>query len=360
MTAGDTTFVVLDARDKLTASDRAARTRWLEMEGIDREQTYRVVVRPGNPPAADVFAFALDENGQRYCDRSHEHRHGGCVAAKAEPVTVTVWMPPPVPMCPGSCNTQVRSARSDYETALDLWEQAVAGWQRAHDFWVDQVAEAGPGNTFREPVRPPRPPTPDLTPTRGKPVWCQKCASHVRRALSDLDDLAALLEQWADGHRGATSGEKVTTKRTEAPSPSPITDTLLVLYDDLTEVEDHWRSARGYTHRPNRGRNGHARLSSVSWLMGQLSDILADSGSEKFGRSVLSWQRRLQELTRSEPVRRPRPGRCTRCQDRALWTRDDGYTECGSCGRLYSEEDYQEDVVDAQAPKAPELKAEAS
>ena len=90
----------------------------------------------------------------------------------------------------------------------------------------------------------------------------------------------------------------------------------------------------------------------MSWLLTQLDDILKDPGSEQFGKATLNWQKRLQGLTRSDPVRRRRPGRCIRCPEderkRALWTRDDGITECGVCGRYYSEEEYQREIVDAQ------------
>lgn len=354
--------IVLDVRDELTASDLKARLAWLEAEGIDAADTYRVEVYPGIPPTAVVYAYATNAQGHRYCELTHDHLHSTCRAASRPPETITVRMLPPKPGCPGPCNAKARKARADHVTALGLWEEAVAGWQRAHDYWLDQLAEVGPDKVFREPVRPARPPEPDIVPTVGDPVWCRRCTALIRRALADLDELASLLERWADGHRGRTSGEKTSTRRTDAPSPSPIADTLDELYAALTQVEDQWREARGYARRPQRSRNGHARMSSVSWLLSKYDDIITHPGSEQFGKATLSWQKRLQGLTRSEPIRRQRPGRCTRCPTptRALWTRDDGYTECGVCGRLYSEDEYQRDVVGAQVDEPTDTKAQAS
>lgn len=354
--------IVLDVREELTASDLKARLAWLEAQGIDAADTYRVEAYAGDPPIATVYAYDSDTEGHRSSRLGHDHQASTCDIAKRPPRTVNLSILPPRPGCPGPCNAKARKARADHETALGLWEKAVAGWQRAHACWLDQVAEVGPDNAIREPVRPRRPPEPDITPTVGDPVWCRRCAALVRRALADLDDLAAILDTWSDGHRGRTSGEKTSTRRTDAPSPSPIADTLDELYAALTQVEDQWRDARGYSSRPQRGRNGHARMSSVSWLLSQFDDILCHPASEQFGKATLSWQKRLQGLTRSEPIRRQRPGRCTRCPTptRALWTRDDGYTECGVCGRLYSEEEYERDVVGAQVDEPTDTKAQAS
>lgn len=196
--------------------------------------------------------------------------------------------------------------------------------------------------------RPDQPGSVPVLPVAGDPVWCSRCTGMIRRALAEVDELASLLERWADGHRGAASGERIGRRRTGAPSPSPIADTLDELYTALTTVEDQWRQARGLGARPKRGRV-EARLRCIGWLLGQLDNILLHPGSVQFGRATLAWQDRLQKMTRSDPVVRRRGARCPRCDPpgRTLRTRNDGYTECVKCG-LWMNEDEYDDLADQQ------------
>jgi phage FluMu protein Com len=111
-------------------------------------------------------------------------------------------------------------------------------------------------------------------------------------------------------------------------------------------MEDGWRADRGYGHRPRRARDGRARRLSLTFLLGEIGDILASPDHVWFARRVLLWERTLQARTKSEPVVRSRPGRCPRCKMvHVLATRDDGYTECRECHRLLSEGEYQRDVL---------------
>lgn len=236
--------------------------------------------------------------------------------------------------CPGPENKPYRDAWETYEAALQEWQDQVA----AHDAQPPHARSA----------RPDPPQEPDLTPVAGDPVWCPRHTTTIRAALVDIGDLAAVLEQWADGRRGRTSGERIPTRRTTAPSPSPITDTLDELYGALAKVEADWREAAGHSPRPNRARTGDARQRTIAYLLEQLPRILMHPGSAAFGLATLAWQRRLQLLTTTDPVRRRRPGRCPRCRCvNTLQTRDDGYTECQGCGRLMDEDEYQRDVVGA-------------
>lgn len=180
-------------------------------------------------------------------------------------------------------------------------------------------------------------------------MWCSRCPGLIRAALANLDDLASLLDSWADGHRGATSGQKLgkTGPKAHPGSPSPIRDTLDELYGALVEVEDLWRDHRGYPPRAQRARDGRARRQVIAFLLEELRDILDNPGSVKFGLGILAWERRLQAMTTSEPVIQRRPARCPNghCQQRALWTRADGMTECRACGRLMHEHEYAELVA---------------
>lgn len=108
-------------------------------------------------------------------------------------------------------------------------------------------------------------------------------------------------------------------------------------------VEDAWREHRGYPPRPQRPRDGHARRLSIAWLLDELDHILAHPGSVRFGLGVLAWQRRLRALTRSDPVGTLSPIRCPRCSEVQVRRQDDGYWQCGTCGRLLTQAEHDEE-----------------
>lgn len=256
--------------------------------------------------------------------------------------------------CPGPCNRGYRKAVDAYPGALrahaflvDQYNHALAAYEDTYAWWAQHTA-AGV-LVLVEPVPPAPPGAPPADPaeqkTRGNPVWCSRDAGAVRRALASLDDLASLLESWADGHRGATSGSKLGATKSGSRSPSAITDTLDTLYGLLVTAEDQWRDHRGYPDRPQRARDSRARRLTIAFLMSELRDILENPGSVRFGCGVLAWERRLQAMTTSEPLVQRRaavPCPAKGCGRRALRSRPDGYTQCAACGRLLSEEEYQE------------------
>lgn len=261
------------------------------------------------------------------------------------------------PPCPGRCNARARKLQADHEAAVAAYDAALARWQNARDQALDAADERTLDALDRARPRPPA--EPDVTWTPGEPVWCDRDRAAVRRALAEIDDLAALLASWSDGHRGAVSGERTSGRRPGSASPSPIADTLDELYRALTAVEDDWREHRGLPPRPQRG-GPEARARCIAWLLSQLDQILAHPGSVQFGRATLAWQTRLQKLTHSDPVVRRRPVPCPRCDRRALRTRDDGYTECAGCGRLMDEDEYNEHAEAAEVRLAVEQQQEAS
>ncbi len=250
--------------------------------------------------------------------------------------------------CPGPCSSRPWRMALDYNDTLDAWREALTRWENARQQVLDAQAATGADEETRrmlrrlDEIRPQRPLPPEVSFAPGDPVWCSRDRAAIRKALAELDDLAALLESWSDGHRGASSGERTSSRRTTAASPSPIADTLDELYQSLAKVEADWRDAHPeLPPRPHRA-GPEARPRTIAWLLGQLDQILAHPGSVPFGRGVLAWQSRLQHLAKSDPVVRRRPVPCPRCDYRALRTRDDGYTQCGHCGRLLSEDEYGE------------------
>lgn len=261
---------------------------------------------------------------------------------------------PPKDRCPGRCNAAARKTLRTHADAVTAHQAALARWE---DAWL--TAEGDPEAEEAVGPRPEPPAEPDITWTRGEPVWCSRDRAAIKAALAELDDLAALLERWADGHRGAASGERTSGGGHGSRSTNPIADTLEEMYGALADVEADWREHRGLPPRPRRS-DTEARSRTVAWLLRHADQILAHPGSVAFGRATVAWQARLQKLAKSEPIVRRRPVPCPRCDRRALRTRDDGYTQCGKCGRLLDEHEYSELAELAEVKLAVEHRQEAS
>jgi ribosomal protein L37AE/L43A len=249
--------------------------------------------------------------------------------------------------CPGPCNRTYRKAVDRYDAAVEVYKQAMTKWASR------RPAKRG--------ERPERPELPTVVPVLGDPMWSARCCSLIRAALAELDDLASLLAASSDGHRGgAPRGNQKTGhvgKSSSAASLSPIADTLDELFGALVKVEDDWREFRRYPGRPSRGRGGHARRLSITFLLDELDAILTHSGSLQFGLATLSWQRRLRSLTKSDPVAVQSPIRCPRCGERGRVQReDDGYYKCGSCQRLMTQQEHDREFDEqARAQEAAEM-----
>jgi ribosomal protein L37AE/L43A len=242
--------------------------------------------------------------------------------------------------CPGPCNTAYRRAWAAYADARNRWCDRLAvelAWWHADTALGYDLPAPDPAE----------PESPTITPRVGEPTWCDRCTALVVRALAELDDLAALLEASSDGHRPQASEGKVSGGGGTG-SPAPVAELLDELYGTLTTVEDQWRHHRGYATRPPRSHRGaHARTVCVSWLTGEAHAILGtrSQGSRTFGLTVLRWHRRLQAAGHAKPAPRRLPVRCPRCQWRALRRRDNGYVGCEQCGRLMSEDEYQDELA---------------
>jgi hypothetical protein len=255
--------------------------------------------------------------------------------------------------CVGNCNRKYREAWDAHDTALNSWaaaaERAIlhatrqaptaAGVPTAHQLTGRQIDALN---------LPDRPEQPDVPYNAGDPIWCGRCRPQIRKALIEVDRLAALLDQWSDGHRGATSGEKV-SRSTAPSSPSPIANILDSLYGEVTDMENEWRELRAYAPvRRGSGRGTHHRMLAIAFIAEHLTDIFLSADHVVFCQRVLRWEQLLLGMTRSDPVVRRRSGRCPRCQlVNVLQTRDDGYTVCKDCGWLMNEDEYQAKVVGA-------------
>lgn len=256
------------------------------------------------------------------------------------------------PYCPGICNNNWRKAWANYHQAVADWlalaQQAIT---KATENAETIISLPAPDDLTREHIKalrlPERPTEPTLAVTLGDPIFCPRCKPRIRRALDEVDRLASLLDSWADGHRGAVSGEKVSRSSSAPASPSPISVILDTLYQEVTDMEDEWREARGYSKvRRGTSRGAHGRTLAIAFILDHFTGIFLSEDHIGFCLRVLTWERLLLAQTKSDPVVRSRPGRCPRCRlVNTLQTRDDGITECTSCGRLLSEPEYERDVL---------------
>lgn len=240
--------------------------------------------------------------------------------------------------CPGPCANAARRAWQQYDQdairygyEMELYTDAHEQYRAAIEVWRIPLADYP-----IEPREPGQPQQPGMPVAAGYP-WCPRCPRIIRHALAEVDDTAALLNATVDGHRGAAMSGPNGTKPL---AHTAIIEALDELYGDLVDVEDQWRAARGYPARPPRGRGADARMRTVGWLLGVLDDILLDPWSVEVGLNILHWQRKLLRMTKSDPTSRRSPIECPRCRERQISRRDDGYYECGSCGRLLNESEH--------------------
>jgi hypothetical protein len=230
--------------------------------------------------------------------------------------------------CPGACNYRWREAQ-------DAYKQALAEYDRA--------ARLDPHQS--------RPEAPEIRPWPGSPVWCARDSATIRRELTELDYLAAMLAQAADGQRGQRPGAKMPAgKQHGGPSASPAADLLEELAGDLREWESEVRGGEPLTRR------GHLDTETsmmIAWLCGAghfaramatvrpslLPDGRTVPWAAKFGDGVHRWHRKLARITKAGSGTHHRGVRCPRCEEMAVWwTEGDDHAVChgkgNTCGRL--------------------------
>ena len=226
----------------------------------------------------------------------------------------------PAEVCCGPCNAR-------YREAMEAWQQAMALYD--------------PLDSRQE-----RPQPPDITPWPGDPVWCSSCASRISQRLGQLDDLACILQRFADGHRDAPDSPMVSSS-TEAMSPSQAADTA----DDLARMLGGWEHAyrdhRGWPY-PRREPEIASWITACSaWLQAHVAGILASPLAEDFGREVLSWHVDLASHAKAGTRKLTKPMRCPGCRQLTLvWVEGEELVNCSdpSCRVVMAYEDYQNEV----------------
>jgi hypothetical protein len=234
----------------------------------------------------------------------------------------------PEDICDGPCNGRYRKAQEEYQAAL-------AGYRKA-------IADRKPDDP-----EPERPDEPGIRPWLGSP-WCGRCQTRIRAELAELDDVAAIVIMFNDGHRVSTdAGTRVSGSRS-APSPSPASDAI----DEMASMLRGWESAlRGEDPAARRGYLAAEITTSVAWLLSHFDQIITHPDlAPGFGEEVSLWHRELKNRSKSGVGRHRKPMPCGRCHHISLYHEDGAqYVECvrkDECGRLYSISEYEADEAE--------------
>lgn len=231
--------------------------------------------------------------------------------------------------CPGLCNRAYREAREAWQAALALYDP------------LDPLES--------------RPQPPEITPWPGDPVWCGRCAARISQRLGQLDELASLLQAYADGHRDAPD-TPIVSASTEAMSPSEAGD----MADDIARMLGGWEQAyrdlRGWPHARRDGDLASWTTSCWAWLSTRLTPILASPIAEDFGKEVLAWHRDMAAQAKAGARKLHKPLRCPGCSLLTLvWTEGEEAVCCGNpdCGRVLTLAEYESEVEHRAGEKPP-------
>lgn len=179
------------------------------------------------------------------------------------------------------------------------------------------------------------------TPFPGEPTWCPPCTTRIRQALTELDDLAALLTATADGHREQQTSPA--RRRTHTPSPSAASDDLDELTRTLTEWENAYRDLRRWPSPPRRGHLATRTTATIAWLTTHLDGILASEIAEDFGREIRQWHRELATKAKAGTGYHRKPVPCPRCGLKLLTLHDGAdHVVCAGCNRHMPMSEYWE------------------
>jgi hypothetical protein len=225
--------------------------------------------------------------------------------------------------CPGNCNSRWRKAQDAYRKALAAYDPLDAATSR------------------------PEEPDTSLVREWGAPVWCTEHTSDIRLHLAQLDDLAAIYHQAADGHRGAPVTQRV-GGATVVLSASEAHDDLDDLTSVLTAWEREYRDRMGWPAAPPRGELATVQTSCIAWLGQHLDEILACEVAEGFGKAVLQWQPSMAGKARAGQRTLLLEARC-RCGQRMLtWKEGTDRVECANrdCQRIMSKSAYDDLAAD--------------
>jgi hypothetical protein len=183
-------------------------------------------------------------------------------------------------------------------------------------------------------------------PIPGEPVWCPPCTARIRHQLTELDDLAALLNATADGHREQAHSPIQTARH--APSPSAAADTLDELTTTLQAWEDAYRELKGWPSPPRRGYLASITTAVTAWLTSHLTGILDTPFAAEFGHEIRQWHKHLTDQTKAGTGIHSKPVPCPRCGLRLLvYTDGTDYVHCAGCNRHLTLDEYHEELAAA-------------
>lgn len=184
----------------------------------------------------------------------------------------------------------------------------------------------------------------------GDPVWCAHCQRAARASLAEVDRLASLLEQQADGYPVKAPGSSAPgATQVDPPSPSPVTDLLDQLLGDVQYAEGEWRRLRGFAavKAAKLNRTAYERALSLAFLSTNSVSILRHPEMTDHVRRLMNWRLVLQRAAKAEPERQDKAGRCPRCRFVNVLRLElpSRIVVCRSCSLSMTEGEYERDVV---------------
>jgi len=225
--------------------------------------------------------------------------------------------------CDGPCNSRYRKARAEYEAALAAYDPLDP----------DQS----------------RPSPPEVYPVYGDP-WCGRCKAQIHEQLSQIDDLACLLNALppSPNDRSDDKAGKVSGTR-DTPSPSRRMDDLEELGEWLRNWESLFRpvvlAAAGLHEdpKPHRGYLATEITTITAWLSSHYEKCITHPDfARDFGQEIKRWHRELIDKARAGQVDKHVKKSCPRCRLYTLWVRDgEDYVRCinEECNRRMTREE---------------------
>lgn len=183
-------------------------------------------------------------------------------------------------------------------------------------------------------------------PVWGEPAWCPPCTARIRHNLAELDDLAALLNAVADGHREQPATQIRSARH--APTPSAAADTIDELTRTLSAWEDAYREIKGFPSAPRRGYLATITTATIAWLTSHLHGILEAPFAADFGLEIRQWHKQLTDQTKAGTGTHKKPVPCPRCGLRLLtYAEGTEYVACAGCNRHMTLDEYHEHLAAA-------------
>ena len=216
--------------------------------------------------------------------------------------------------CDGPCNSRWRKANAEYQRALAVYNPQDENQSR--------------------------PEPPSVYPVYGDP-WCHRCKPQIHEQLSQLDDLACMLNAMPPSVNAANEDPSMRVSGSkEQPSPSRRMDDL----EELGQWLRDWESAfRGEDPKPHRGYLATEITTITAWLVTHFDkNITHPDLAVDYGQEIRRWHRELVEKARAGQVDKHVKRPCPRCRLYTLWVRDgEDYVRCinEDCNRRMTREE---------------------